>query len=73
MRFTGLMLEFASLFNEIHLAAAEEIAACMAAHRGLAPDQAFTRLTEQPFDPLFDRILARAREWRGDIDLGDDE
>lgn len=73
MRFTGIMLEFTSLFNEIHLSAAEEIAACMAMHRGLAPDQAFASLTEQPFDPLYDRILARAREWRGEIDLDDDD
>jgi hypothetical protein len=67
LSYTGMMLEFAALFKEIHLAAAEEVAAVVASQPHLTPHQAYERLTEQPIKELYARVIDRARFWQGDV------
>ena len=64
MHYSERMRHFASLFSEIELACAEEVAKRLGSIDGNAAD-AMASLTGDPVDDLYQRVLQRAMEWRG--------
>lgn len=69
VEYVPTLREYASFFDEIVLACAEEIAARLATIEGNATDALESLTTDDP-KALYQRVIKRAHQWRlGNIDL----
>jgi len=62
--FGGVLRNYASLFREIELACAEEVAARLADMSGANAADAMAALTGDNPEALYDRVMKRAYTWR---------